>query len=147
MGPARPARERIPRIEATDSIGGADTQVLLAHPPPPIQPSLVKRWAASHDRLQTWAGGRGNRILMGALNATPFNPTTKALFHSGVRNVHHALGRQRPTWSPLRWGPDLLALDYIAISKGLTVTDAWRGPRAGSDHRPMHARVTPYTCQ
>lgn len=76
---------------------------------------------------------RGNRVMMGDFNATPFSLM--------VRTIEHRSGLVRLTWLPTwpaRFGLPQLSIDQIFVSPRIDTLESQRiGRNAGSDHYPV----------
>ena len=81
-------------------------------------------------------------VVLGDLNASPFGSAYEDLTGPGLRGAHEAVGRGLATTWPN--GAALLPplrLDHVLISPRLRVTSVREGRGAGSDHRPVIARL------
>lgn len=139
--------------------GWGETLVLVAHPDPP-RPSrrgvvFDGVTVAQIDTLLARTVAAAPAILLGDFNMTPRHPLYRRLTEAGLRDAHAGgafgtgrtfplrLGRTRRvnhhlSWLPL---PPLARVDYIWHTHDLRTERAWVGAGAGSDHRPVFARL------
>jgi endonuclease/exonuclease/phosphatase (EEP) superfamily protein YafD len=76
-------------------------------------------------------------VLVGDFNATPWSyALTRVIGETGLA----PLAGLRPTW-PAHLGWPQLPIDHVLVSGEWRLLSAERGPYAGSDHRPVIARL------
>lgn len=130
-----------PAVRAVfDSPAGRVT-VFGLHPPRPggSKHNRERDTALAHLRRAV-AATQGPRIVLGDLNAAPFNPAYRDFVaETGLRNA--AGWRWLPTWTT-HW-PWLLRvpIDHILVEKSLAVQKIALGRTFGSDHAPIHAAI------
>jgi endonuclease/exonuclease/phosphatase (EEP) superfamily protein YafD len=78
-------------------------------------------------------------IMMGDFNVSPLSPRFRhtLLAQSGLSSAAVGFGWQ-PTW-PTFLPVGGIQIDHILVSPSIAVRDFRRGPRVGSDHRPVTA--------
>jgi endonuclease/exonuclease/phosphatase family metal-dependent hydrolase len=100
----------------------------------PLRPA--KGWHADMAALGL-PPGPGRKLLVGDLNATPWQPAFRKLTKVGWRDAADVVGQgMRPTWPA--WSPVPVApIDHVLVSGGLGVTAADTTTLAGTDHRAL----------
>jgi len=155
-----------PDLHAVVDVAGNPVSFVVAHPPPPrfgrrgvvFQPETL----AQIDRLAEIVCEAAPGVLLGDFNMTVRHPSYTILTRLGLVDAYRsAAGRGGRTF-PLRPGkmqnvnhgmswvplPALTRVDYIWHTPELRAIDAWVNHGAGSDHRPVFARLavpTPVT--
>lgn len=148
-----------PDLHVVLDIAGHPISFVVAHPPPPrigrrgvvFQPETLKQI----DRLAEIVRDAAPGILVGDFNMTIRNPSYARLIDSGLIDAYKmAAGRGGATF-PLRPGkmqrvrhgmswmplPAFTRVDYIWHTPELKAVEAWVAHGAGSDHRPVFARL------
>lgn len=148
-----------PDLHAVLDIAGHPISFVVAHPPPPrvgrrgvvFQPETLRQI----DRLAEIVREAAPGILVGDFNMTIRNPSYARLVESGLIDAYKtAAGRGGATF-PLRPGkmqrvkhgmswvplPAFTRVDYIWHTPELKAVEAWVAHGAGSDHRPVFARL------
>lgn len=74
-------------------------------------------------------------VVMGDFNAEPTWPHFRTFLD---RTGLHATADSPPTWALGHIG---FAIDHVLVGPGATIQDVRAGPNAGSDHRPIIARL------
>jgi endonuclease/exonuclease/phosphatase family metal-dependent hydrolase len=148
-----------PDLQAVVDIAGNPVSFVVAHPPPPrigrrgviFQPETL----AQIDRLAEIVSEEPPGVLLGDFNMTVRHPSYTRLVQSGLVDAYlAATGRggrtfplrpgkmqklnHRMSWVPL---PAFARVDYIWTTPDIQTVDAWVEHGAGSDHRPVFARM------
>lgn len=147
-----------PDLWATVDVDGRRLGVAVAHPAPPrlgVRGVVFDpRTVAQLRTLANLTASSAPAVLMGDLNLTPRHPLYRVMAASLVdsfadvgagwgatfplrpgrlRRFDHSL-----TWVPL---PPFARVDYIWHTPDIGTVAAWVGDGAGSDHRPVSARL------
>ncbi len=155
--PLNPER---PDLWAVLDVGGRDVTVIVAHPPPP---RLARTGFARRPGAEAQVSGlldlvdenEGPLLLLGDLNATRMHGLYRRLEGAGLRDAFREAGEGPGFTEPVRleWlvrrgvslGEFLVRplwrIDYVWVSAGWLLSEAWVGPDAGSDHLPVLARL------
>lgn len=141
-----PAR---PDLHALVEVDGRALTVIVAHPLPPRFHrrgfSFLAGTRAQLARLTALATAGGPTLLVGDFNLTDRHPLYRSKSAAGLVDAFQAAGSGRGYTFPARLGPlpclPLLRLDYIWHTRHLRATACWIGEAAGSDHRPVLARL------
>lgn len=153
LSPARPD------LMATIAIDGLTVTVVVAHPPPQrlhrqgllFEPETLRQL----DQLAHLVPESSPAVLLGDFNMTARNPGYAGLVAAGLIDAFRAAGAGRGSTFPLRPGrtrrvkhpvswmplPPLTRIDYIWHTPDLRTVSSWVAPGAGSDHRPVFARL------
>lgn len=130
----------VPSIVAEVEVAGADVLLVLTHPVPPVGRDAA---AGRDEQLVEIADlvrqrERGEAIVAGDFNATPWSPAMRPLKQAGLQDARRGFGIS-PTW--MRQFPWILAIpiDHIFVTEGLRVVDFDVLPATGSDHNPLVA--------
>ncbi|MDX1527877.1 MAG: endonuclease/exonuclease/phosphatase family protein [Gammaproteobacteria bacterium] len=135
----------VPLMVLSARIGGQGIRVYSAHPPPPLG-SVLSR--ARNVQLQTLAREIARHdgdhvVIAGDLNTTPWSHAFPPLVNTaGLRDAQRGHG-YLPTWAPppySRWIG--IPIDHTLISAGVEAQHRRVGPWLGSDHWPVHTRLT-----
>ncbi len=148
-----------PDLHAVVDVAGNPVTFVVAHPPPPrfgrrgvvFQPETLEKI----DRLAEIVCEEPPGVLVGDFNMTIRHPSYTHLTRSGLVDAYKsAAGRGGRTF-PLRPGkmqkvdhgmswvplPAFTRVDYIWHTPELRAVEAWVNHGAGSDHRPVFARL------
>ena len=131
----RLAGHEVKNIRATVQTPLGPVEVVVMHPPPPLN----ARWAAMRDEQFEALAAEASQaktplLIVGDLNATPWARALDPLLDAGLR--HGRVGQGvHPTW-PDGWWPLGVPIDHVLV-RGLVVTEHRVGPSVGSDHRPI----------
>lgn len=128
-----------PAVYATLEIGGRTLSILGVHAHWPLGPEASRRRSRGLQAIAHFARTtRGPLIVAGDLNLTPFSPQFEGLLRAGgLANAAAGYGWQ-PTW-PTFLPPAGIQIDHVLVRNGIETQDFRRGPRIGSDHRPIVA--------
>jgi len=131
----------IPLIDADISMNGQTIRIFGAHPIPPISKDAAISRSNYLSLIEArLAENTSPTILMGDLNCTTWSPQFDKL--STLRSAAYGYGLHL-TWKPFAIVPLLgLPIDHILLSKELRVEDFSTGRAAGSDHRPLNAKIS-----
>lgn len=131
----------IPLIDADISANGQTVRIFGAHPLPPISKDAAASRSNYLSLIETrLAENKSPAILMGDLNCTTWSPQFNKL--SELRSAAYGYGLHL-TWKPFAVVPLLgLPIDHILLSDDLRVEDFSTGSAAGSDHRPLSAKIS-----
>ncbi len=126
----------VPYVEAWLDVDGCPLHVLAVHAFPPVTPAALGARDGELDAVAARVVPDALTIVAGDLNATLYSPALRRLRReTGLRDSRRGFGRQ-PTWMP--WlGPLGLDLCQAMVSETIGVVSRFRGPRFGSDHRPV----------
>jgi endonuclease/exonuclease/phosphatase (EEP) superfamily protein YafD len=129
----------VPSAVAHLTEAGAEVNLVLVHPPPPIS---ARALAAQVDQLDAVAervhGMPGAVIVMGDLNATPWSqPFRRLVVRSGLCDSRAGFGisASYPADSTVLRIP----IDHVLVTCSIGVTDRRVERDVGSDHRPVIA--------
>lgn len=116
--------------------------LLAVHPHPPALLS-AGAWREDLDELARWTQERPASellVLAGDFNASQAHPAFRDITH-GLDHAHRTVGGGWVrTWPVGGRVPTFVQLDHV-LSRGFTVVDAGDLELAGSDHRPVWARL------
>lgn len=104
----------------------------------------IEQRRAYADLLERVKSERIPVILAGDFNATTDSCVDARLRELGFLNAHELAGKGRgATWPELTIFAKLpgIRLDHVYLDRHLTATESVIGPRIGSDHRPIYARI------
>jgi endonuclease/exonuclease/phosphatase (EEP) superfamily protein YafD len=150
-----------PDLRITVDLCGRPTAIVVAHPQPPRLRLRGMAFdtvtAAQIDRLALIAVTAAPAVLLGDFNMTPRHPAHARLRAAGLVDAQSVAGSRRGATFPLRpgrsrrwnhrlsWVPLLpvFRVDYVWHTGDLATLGAWVGRGAGSDHRPVLARLAP----
>jgi len=142
-----------PDARATVEAPGGPLTVVVAHPPPP---RLGRRWAenaaaaAQLARLVAAATAGGPAVVLADVNRVAWQAACRRLAAAGLVDAFASAGRGRGATAPTRLGagaagrlalPPFLRIDYVWHTPHFRTLAAWTGEDAGSDHRPVLARL------
>lgn len=140
--PLKDAREHVlgganaPSITALVELPGGEIQIIATHPLPPMSPTYANLRNEQLSRLPSVMDASRPRLLLGDLNATPWDPFYQQLLtESGLRDSSRGYGWQ-PTW-PAQVPVLYLPLDHCFHSADIAIINRKVGPYGGSDHRPL----------
>jgi endonuclease/exonuclease/phosphatase family metal-dependent hydrolase len=147
-----------PDLNVTAEVNGKHLTILVAHPRPPRLGDIARRAAPeTATQLRQLAGiavGRAPAVLMGDFNMTARGAGHALLTTAGLRDAFQLSGTGRGFTLPARLGYSellhralgwplipFLRVDFIWLTAQLEVADSWTERGAGSDHRPVLARL------
>lgn len=153
--PLAPGR---PDLYVEAEVGGVRLTVIVAHPPPPQLRTLARRPAHATTgqlaRLANIAATRAPAVLLGDFNMVARSAGHALLTAAGLRDAFQVSGTGRGFTLPARLGYSerldralgwpllpFLRVDYIWLTRQLETTESWTERGAGSDHRPVLARL------
>lgn len=117
-------------------------QVVLAHPPPPVNAKLRELGDRQLEELLRFLeSSEKPTVFMGDLNATGWDFRVLPLKENGYKDARQGHGLL-PTW-PVGNSLLQIPIDHIFVPRTWTVHDCGVGPDIGSDHFPLRAVVTP----
>jgi endonuclease/exonuclease/phosphatase (EEP) superfamily protein YafD len=121
--------------------GDAAVSLYSVHPEPPLFP-FSRHQAQWHALIRKVESDRGNRVVAGDLNVTPFNAWYSELKDTGLRNCHEDRGRgSATTWNVQhRWFPPI-RLDNVFYSSGVSCLSIDEVTGHGTDHEIVVAEV------
>ncbi|MES2707273.1 MAG: endonuclease/exonuclease/phosphatase family protein [Verrucomicrobiota bacterium] len=133
-----------PTVVARARVGQHTVGIVGAHPMNPVFPSWSSIWRDQFEAYPAYVAETGGdaRLFAGDLNSTPFAGTFRSFLKTtGLHDSACGRGLMN-TWS----GPGLpfwlgLPIDHILVSDRLKVLDLKTGPKLGSDHRWLEARL------
>ena len=127
-----------PAIAATLKAPGGDVEILIVHPVPPMDASLIRRRNEQIRGLAQHAqSAQGPLVMAGDFNITMWNAGYRPLVEAGgLRNAREGRGI-RPTWPAL--GPLGVPIDHILASPEINLRNFRVLGRVGSDHLPIAA--------
>jgi endonuclease/exonuclease/phosphatase (EEP) superfamily protein YafD len=130
-----------PVIAATLKAPRGDVEILIVHPVPPINASLVRRRNEQIRGLADYARTvAGPLVMAGDFNITMWNVGYRPLEDvGGLRNARRGQGI-RPTWPAL--GPLGVPIDHVLASPGVELHVFRVLPAIGSDHLPIAAEFS-----
>jgi vancomycin resistance protein VanJ len=150
-----------PDLRASVTVQGTTITVIVAHPLPQRlcrgRMMFDATTVAQIEHLADLAVARASTVLLGDFNMTPRHPGYARLSAAGLIDAHRAVGVGRGSTFPLRAGhtrrfkdrlswvllPPVARIDYIWHTQDLVTLGCWVGSGAGSDHRPVLARLAP----
>lgn len=134
--------DAVPYIDTRLSLGKKKIRLLGIHPLPPLNRDYaLARNAQLVETAALLAGERGEAILVGDLNCTPWSPHFRRLLaRTGLRDSRRGFGLQA-SWPTQFPAPCRIPIDHLLTSAGLTVTARSLGPKVGSDHLPLIAEI------
>jgi endonuclease/exonuclease/phosphatase (EEP) superfamily protein YafD len=123
-------------IDGVIQAGAARIGITVVHVPgEPLRPG--KGWRSDLDLLASRPPPVKDSIIIGDLNAGPWQPAFRKLTGSNWRDAANVVGQGLrptwPTWSPLPIAP----VDHVLASPGLGVADAESTKIGGSNHRAL----------
>jgi endonuclease/exonuclease/phosphatase (EEP) superfamily protein YafD len=117
-------------------------QVLLCHPPPPVNVELREVGDIQVEVLLNYLESSTKPVIfMGDLNATGWDLRVFPLKERGYKDARRGFG-MIPTW-PTASRLLQIPIDHIFVPEKWTVNICERGPEIGSDHFPLRAVLTP----
>jgi endonuclease/exonuclease/phosphatase (EEP) superfamily protein YafD len=130
-----------PQIITTARIEGRPLHIVATHPLPPIG---AEYYSSRNEQLRNAARLLQRlpapKLLVGDLNVTMWSNHYRALeAESGLRNARRGFG-VAPTW-PVFFPLGFIPIDHLLVSDGIEVLAFSTGPRIGSDHLPVVARI------
>ncbi|MBI4026163.1 MAG: endonuclease/exonuclease/phosphatase family protein [Verrucomicrobia bacterium] len=126
-----------PSIAACFDFAGQPFEALATHPLPP---GHRETWLIRNRQFAAMAQwcrqGKGNRLIIGDLNVTPYSPFFRGLLDQGkLRDPRRGRG-MIPSWPSIM--PLLgIPIDTVLTQNKLCVVDIHRGTYLGSDHFPI----------
>ena len=130
-------RNKVPSISCTLENG---TKFLATHPVPPRSRDYSANRNNQLEEIKRWVQFHPNCLVLGDLNATPWDPYLEDLMHAtGLKNSRQGFGLL-PSWPS---GSRLLQIpiDHCLVNSSLLVKDTRVGPHVGSDHLPLIVEV------
>lgn len=125
-----------PTITAEVELPGGDVQLIATHPLPPMSPRYARLRNEQLERLPTVMKKDMPRLLLGDLNATPWDAHFQGLLREGeLHDSARGYGWQ-PTW-PVQIPYLYIPLDHCLHSDAITIVDRQIGRDGGSDHLPL----------
>jgi endonuclease/exonuclease/phosphatase (EEP) superfamily protein YafD len=134
------ASSRDREIATVVRVGEQRIRVVAVHATWPFGPQHSATRNAEFEGLAEYARAHAEPvILMGDFNVSPLSPIFRRtlLTEGGLSSAAAGFGWQ-PTW-PTFLPLGGIQIDHILVSPSIAVRDFRRGPRVGSDHRPVAA--------
>ncbi len=133
---------RHPAVEARLRHEGRMFEILGVHAHPPTHPNVARIHGVEIDRVARWSRERpGAHLVLGDLNITPWSARYGVLMStSALQSARDGFGIVS-SWRPMAGITGGLPLDHILHSREFAATRFERGPRLGSDHQPILARL------
>ncbi|MGJ8652317.1 MAG: endonuclease/exonuclease/phosphatase family protein [Opitutaceae bacterium] len=128
---------QLPSISATINFGSAKLNVIATHTLPPKNRTYSELRNDQLEQLATYAASKDSpTILLGDLNATPFNFHFKKLLKASKLSDSSTSHRLQPTWPS--FFPALgIPIDHFLHTADIAIVDRFIGPKVGSDHLPL----------
>ena len=137
----------LPQMVLRTRVGGERLRIYAAHPPPPLSGALTRARNAQLQELAAEISARpGDRIVVaGDLNTTVWSHALNPLINTAsLRDAQRGRG-YLPTWAPPPYARWLgVPVDLTLVSEGIGVEQRNVGPWLGSDHWPVHSRLSVY---
>lgn len=149
-----------PDLEADVELPCGLTRVIVAHPEPPrFGAGSAERNLRSGEHIRRLAQDVASSdlpaLLMGDFNRVSWQRAARALSEAGLHDAWLAAGRGPGFTLPARWAgaayrgnplgrislPPVARVDYVWHTPHFRAERAWLGDAAGSDHRPVLARL------
>jgi endonuclease/exonuclease/phosphatase (EEP) superfamily protein YafD len=133
----------LPEMRGVLSYEGRDIELLTLHLLPPRSSDYVSYYRKGVDGLLDIVRRLGTRpfVLAGDFNATP-DSSLAARIRPLADDVWELAGRGLgATWPNGVFPIPPVRLDHVFLSHDLTAVDVGLGVGAGSDHRPLLARI------
>jgi vancomycin resistance protein VanJ len=149
-----------PDLRAIVDLDGVDVTIFVAHPPPPHaamkgirpRPGTAEQVDALIAMIEQT---EGPLIVLGDFNVTTLHDAYQRLEDAGLRDVYRLAGDGLGFTMPTRLSrpaengswlgdiplPQVIRIDYVWVSRDWYPVEAWVGENAGSDHRPVLARI------
>ena len=120
---------------------GEGIWLAVTHPVPPVSIEMARMRNQQLAALaQLSAETDGPRVVTGDLNITPWSPFFRHLLSAGkLRDARQGLGIMG-TW-PAAVPLVRIPIDHVLCGGGAEVTELTIGPKLGSDHLPLRARI------
>lgn len=127
----------VPTILATVDVGDTNLQVVATHPLPPIG-SEYSHWRNEQlARLPRYIDASQPTLLLGDLNATPWNHYFRRLLkQTGLLDSSRGHGVQG-SWPSFLPSPLRIPIDHVLHSPAVVVVNRAIGPDVKSDHLPV----------
>lgn len=135
--------ERPLLVRATIDVAGTEIRLIAFHAVAPFGGNR-ERWIDELDALRRAVIAETHPVLVaGDFNATWHHRAFRRLLDSGLTDAAAARGAAyQMTWPRnLRVIPPTTRIDHILTTPGLEVTEIKSGTGAGSDHKPLIAKV------
>src|SRR5262249_47853040 len=133
----------VPSVLARADVHGTSLTIVGSHPLPPGGREYSRLRNQQLDAVARFINGQaGPTVLLGDLNATPWNFYFRRFVKStGLKDSSMGFGLQ-PTW-PAGFLPLRIPIDHCLLSPELKVVRRLVGPNVGSDHLPLILEVVP----
>ncbi len=137
--------EALPAIVTTLQIPGGEVELILAHPPPPIDADFAGRRDAELRTIARYVRASTKPLLLaGDLNVTMWNRNYRALVKAG--GLHNARAGRGigPTWPAVAILG--IPIDHIMATPPVHFRSFEVHQGIGSDHRPISAEFGLHAC-
>ena len=120
---------------------GRPLSILAVHTPPPGRPEGGSIRDRQYVKIAEWVKQQSEPVIViGDLNATAWsNPYRKLLDASGLVDSENGFGYQ-PTWPGTPCS--MIPIDRCLHTPEITAVDRFIGEHCGSDHAPLHVRLS-----
>ncbi|MGA9531386.1 MAG: endonuclease/exonuclease/phosphatase family protein [Anaerolineales bacterium] len=137
-GPVRLASGETPLLLVELEIGEKRATILVAHLPPPLDPTGMRLRNQQILELSTLVSALGpNCIVAGDFNITPWMKKFRMLLRTaGLQDFRRAVGKLAPTWPAQAW-PLRIPIDHVLGGSEVIFRAARLGVDLGSDHLPV----------
>ena len=149
-----------PDLRAIVDFDGMQITIIVAHPPPPgLRRTGIQPREGTAEQVDALIAiieeTKGPLIVLGDFNVTRLHDAYRRLEDADLRDVYRLVGDGLGYTMPTRFAslaesgsplgdiplPPVLRIDYVWISRDWYPVDAWIAEKAGSDHRPVGARL------
>jgi endonuclease/exonuclease/phosphatase (EEP) superfamily protein YafD len=123
-----------------------EVSLLVVHTDAPVTSLEAQYWSADQKVIAQKIQGLPHPVVVvGDFNATMAMRAFRPVLGAGVQDAGTATGEGwQMTWPADHPNlPQLVRIDHLLYSPGLTVTSYRLGVSAGSDHRPLLVTVAP----
>ncbi len=136
--------EGLPMSTARVTFVGRVVDIVNVHTLPPRVSAYLPAWRAQTAWLRERAqAAKDPLILLGDFNATQHSLAYAGLLQAGLVDSHREVGRGDATTFPNGLAPvPPIRIDHVFHTRELTCISLSEGVGAGSDHRPLTARLT-----
>ena len=133
-----------PSVEMAFDFGGRALTVIASHPVPP---KGAGNWRRRNEQLAATAARvrelGGEAVVAGDLNCPPWSPFYEDFKRAGGLHDGRRIGAGlSTTWPAGRWWMRT-PIDHVLATEGLVFNRYEVGPKTGSDHLPVRARLVP----